>query len=199
MIFLLTVYNTFLFTSKKTILWESGGTTLYTQILIFPPSNFSLIILFFFFNFRLHSWRLTTIPSQKDLEIRGVEKGKKSKSGFFFFDVSINLSSLVIKGHLQEKYETSNLRMASNRGRMNNDNRCHVATNDQWSVQYGHGAERLLVDIGVFLPCRSNHHYHFAFGRKASEYSFITRVHLLKPHDYNICLGWLMEAGLGYV
>lgn len=145
---------------------------------------------FFFFNFRLHSWRLTTIPSQKDLEIRGVEKGKKSKSGFFFFDVSINLSSLVIKGHLQEKYETSNLRMASNRGRMNNDNRCHVATNDQWSVQYGHGAERLLVDIGVFLPCRSNHHYHFAFGRKASEYSFITRVHLLKPHDYNICLGW---------
>lgn len=90
--------------------------------------------------------------------------------------------------------------MASNRGWMNNDNRCHVAANDQWSVQYGHGAERLLVDIEFFLPCRSNHHYHFAFGRKASEYSFITRVHLLKPHDYNICLGWLMEAaGLGYV
>lgn len=66
-------------------------------------------------------------------------------------------------------------------------------------MQYGHGAERLLVDIEFFLPCRSNHHYHFAFGRKASEYSFITRVHLLKPHDYNICLGWLMEAaGLGY-
>lgn len=178
MIFLLTVYITFLFTSKKTIPWERRNNVVYTNSYFSHPIFHYL----FLFNFRLHSWRLTTILSQKDLEILGVEKGKKSKS-FFFTDVSINLSSLVIKGHLQEKYEPSNLRMASNRGWMNNDNRCHVAANDQWSVQYGHGAERLMVDIEFFLPCQSNHHYHFAFGRKASEYSFITRVHLLKPHD----------------
>lgn len=100
MIFLLTVYITFLFTSKKTIPWEWRNNVVYTNSYFSHPIFHYL----FLFNFRLHSWRLTTTLSQKDLEILGVEKGKKSKS-VFFTDVSISLSSLVIKGHLQEKYE----------------------------------------------------------------------------------------------